>query len=212
MPAIDSTKLNKKPFVIGVAGGSGSGKTYFARQVQLALGKHQCELIYQDNFYKDQSGKFDKDGGSVNFDHPDSLDLDLLAEHLKTLKTGKSTNIPTYDFTTHQRLKQTVRIEPRPVILVDGILIFHPANLRELFDLRIFFDTPMDLCFQRRLERDIAERGRTAEGVRNQFQKQVKPMFDKFVEPSKVSAHEIITESLWDQAFLTGFLEKHKLK
>lgn len=183
-----------KPFIVGVAGGSGSGKTYFARELVQTLGPDVCEIVYQDNFYIDQSHKFDYDGGSVNFDHPDSIDFSCLADCLSQLKSGKPTEIPVYDFATHKRQKHTLRIEAKPVILVDGILIFHADPVRQIFDDLIFFDTPEELRFQRRLDRDVKERGRTPEGVRNQFEAQVKPMHDQFVQPSKVHARTIVND------------------
>lgn len=183
-----------QPFIIGVAGGSGSGKTYFARALQQQLGDELCEIIYQDNFYIDQSKKFDFDGGSVNFDHPNSIDFPLLGEHLEILKSGRSVNIPIYDFKTHSRKQETLCIEPKPIIIVDGILIFHADEVRAQFDDLVFFDTPEALRFQRRLERDVNERGREAEGVRNQFMKQVKPMHDAYVEPSKSFAKTVVRE------------------
>ncbi len=181
-------KRNKRPFIIGVAGGSGSGKTYFANALQKKLGAQFCEILYQDSFYLDQSSRFDFDGGSVNFDHPKSIDFDLMAERLKSLREGQSTEIPIYDFVTHSRAQIATSMAPRPVILVDGILIFHAPQVRALFDDLIFFDTPEKLRFERRLRRDVSERGRTEEGVHQQFYKQVKPMHDQFVEPSKVFA------------------------
>jgi uridine kinase len=177
-----------------VAGGSGSGKTYFARAVRERLGTGVCEIIYQDNFYIDQSKRFDFDGGSVNFDHPDAIDFARLAESLAALKAGKATQIPIYDFKTHSRQADTIHCEPLPVIVTDGILIFHSPEVRALFDELIFFETPEDLRFTRRLERDVKERGRTPEGVKNQFYKQVKPMHDQFVEPSKVHAHHVVKD------------------
>jgi uridine kinase len=205
MPVIGSTKPNK-PKLIGVAGGSGSGKTFFARALREALGSDFCELVYQDNFYIDQSRRFDHDGGSVNFDHPDAIDFQLLAECLKKLKTGIATDIPIYDFATHTRKKESLRIAAAPVVLVDGILIFHAKAVRELFDDLIFFDTSEELRFQRRLERDVKERGRTPEGVRNQFYKQVKPMHDQFVEPSKCFARTVVKDrGAYDDA-LTEFV------
>lgn len=180
-------------FILGVAGGSGSGKTYFAKALQEALGAHST-IVYQDNFYIDQSHRFDHDGGSVNFDHPESLDLKLLARCLAELKTGNGTKIPVYDFKTHSRLKDELPIAPTKIVIVDGILIFHPDYLREQFDEMVFFDTPESLRFERRLERDVVERGRTVEGVKAQFLKQVKPMHDEFVEPSKAHAHTIVKD------------------
>ena len=190
----DSTKRNKKPFILGVAGGSGSGKTYFARDLQKKIGAEHCTIIYQDNFYIDQSDHFDFDGGSVNFDHPSSIDFHLLAEKIAQLKLGHSTEIPIYDFVTHKRKKETIPTEPKKLIIVDGILIFHAPQVRVLFDDLIYFDTPEELRFQRRLDRDVHERGRTPGGVRNQFLKQVKPMHDDFVEPSKAFAKSIVKD------------------
>ncbi len=193
----DSFKQNNgvsTPFFLGVAGGSGSGKTFFARSMYQRLGSENCEIIYQDNFYFDQSEKFDKDGGRVNFDHPDSIEFSLLATHLQILKQGHVTHIPTYDFVTHSRKTGTVKVEAKKVIIVDGILIGHVPEVRNLFNELIFFDTPEDLRFNRRLERDVKERGRDADGVRAQFFKQVKPMHDQFVEPSKAYAHTVVTD------------------
>lgn len=187
-----STRLNNV-FILGVAGGSGSGKTYFAKELADALGEH-ATIVYQDNFYIDQSQKFDHDGGSVNFDHPDSLELTLLAQCLSELKAGKPTQIPVYDFVTHSRKKETLTIRPTSIIIVDGILIYHPDYLRQQFDEMVFFDTPETLRYERRLERDMVERGRTAEGVKAQFLRQVKPMHDEFVEPSKYHAHTVIKD------------------
>lgn len=181
-------------FILGVAGGSGSGKTYFAKELQKALGDKISTIVYQDNFYIDQSHRFDHDGGSVNFDHPDSLDLRLLAESLKEFKLGHGAEIPVYDFKTHKRLPKKLKVPPTKVVIVDGILIFHPKYLRDQFDEMIFFDTPEDLRYSRRLERDVSERGRTPEGVRAQFLNQVKPMHDEFVEPSKAFAHTIVKD------------------
>jgi uridine kinase len=180
-------------FILGVAGGSGSGKTYFAKELHLALGEY-ATIVYQDNFYIDQSHRFDHDGGSVNFDHPDSLDLKLLAKCLSELKTGQATNIPIYDFKTHTRSKEQLTVGPAKVVIVDGILIFHPDYLRNQFDEMIFFDTPESLRYERRLYRDVNERGRTPEGVEAQFLKQVKPMHDEFVEPSKEFANVIVKD------------------
>jgi len=192
MPVTGSIKQNKA-FILGVAGGSGSGKTYFAQALKDSLGDH-ANIIYQDNFYIDQSHRFDHDGGSVNFDHPDSLDLLLLAKCLEDLKSGFGTNIPLYDFKTHKRSEEKLSMGPTRIVIVDGILIFHPEYLRAQFDEMIFFDTPETLRFQRRLERDVHERGRTPEGVHAQFFKQVKPMHDEFVDPSKIYANVIVKD------------------
>lgn len=183
-----------KIVVVGVAGGSGSGKTYFASALREKLGTDQSVLIYQDNFYKDQSKQFDFDGGSVNFDHPDSLDFPLLAKCLEKLKKGETTQIPIYDFVTHSRLSRTEEHKAKKFVIVDGILILHPPEVRAQLDYKVYFDTPEGLRFQRRLERDVKERGRTPEGVRNQFERQVKPMHDLFVEPSMTHANRVVND------------------
>lgn len=187
------TKRNK-PYLVGVAGGSGSGKTFFARAVRQQLGAPVCELVYQDNFYIDQSARFDRDGGAVNFDHPDAIDFSLLASCLRTLRDGLPTTIPVYDFVTHSRAPLGLVVEPHPIILVDGILIFHSPEVRSLFDELVFFDTPEDIRYRRRLERDVKERGRKPEGVRDQFLAQVKPMHDQFVDPSKQFASRVVSD------------------
>ncbi len=203
-----STKQSS--FLLGVSGGSGSGKTYFAEALKAELGEEHCEIICQDNFYFDQSKKFDYDGGSVNFDHPDSIDFNLLVSQVADLKAGHEVNIPTYDFVTHSRKTQTIRIRPKPIIIVDGILIFHPPELRAKFDEMVFFDTPESLRFKRRLERDINERGRAEEGVRKQFFNQVKPMHDQFVEPSRRFATTVVKEVVEFDSVFKNYLEKLK--
>lgn len=182
------------PYVIGVAGGSGSGKTFFARELQKILGDEYCTIIYQDNYYIDQSHRFDGDGGSVNFDHPDSLDFALLAAGLGELKKGNPIKVPLYEFSSHTRKKETIECHPKKIILVDGILILDSSVVRAQLDEAVFFDTPEPLRFERRLDRDVSERGRTAEGVRKQFELQVKPMHDQFVEPSKAFAQTIVKD------------------
>lgn len=182
------------PYIIGVAGGSGSGKTYFARELHKILGEDKCTILYQDNYYIDQSAKFDGDGGSVNFDHPSSLDFDLLAEGLRDLKRGRTIQVPLYDFATHTRKKETIECRPKKIILVDGILILDSSVVRAVLDEAVFFDTPEELRFKRRLERDVHERGRTPEGVKKQFDLQVKPMHNQFVEPSKIFAQTIVKD------------------
>jgi len=182
--------------ILGVSGGSGSGKTYFAEKLNELLPEGSCSLVYQDNFYIDQSSRFDFDGGSVNFDHPESIDFTLLAERLKILKSGRDCEIPLYDFATHKRLDKTLKVESRPIILVDGILVLHNPKVRDVLDKSVFFDTHRDLRFSRRLKRDVEERGRTPEGVKKQFEAQVEPMHQKFVVPSKEFAHWLCCDPL----------------
>lgn len=201
-----------KPYIIGVAGGSGSGKTYFARELQKKLGLDICSILYQDNYYIDQSHRFDGDGGSVNFDHPDSLEFTLLASHLGILKKGENVEVPLYEFATHKRLEKTLPFKPTKIILVDGILILNSPEVRAELDEAIFFDTPEELRFERRLHRDVNERGRTAEGVKKQFELQVRPMHNQFVEPSKHFAQTIVHDLGEYQEVLEEFIDRLKKK
>lgn len=194
----DST--NNTVLLIGISGGSGSGKTTFAKRLKEALNE-TCQIITQDSYYIDQSDKFDHDGGSVNFDHPSALDFDLLAKQLKQLKSGNSVEIPQYNFSTHKREEITIPLQPTKIILVDGILLFSQPQIFEILDHKIFVDCPEELRFTRRLERDVKERGRTPEGVKAQFMAQVKPMHDEFVEPTKHQACSIVNVENFDQEF-----------
>lgn len=165
-------------------------------------------IIAQDNYYIDQSHRFDGDGGSVNFDHPDSLDFDLMAEHLQLLRTGQEIEVPMYDFKTHTRLDQTIPVAPRAVIIVDGILLLSQPHVCAQFCDSVFVDCPEQLRFERRLKRDVEERGRTPEGVRKQFEKQVKPMHDLFVQPSMVNAGHVIQDLQEFDQVLEAFVER----
>ena len=190
-----STKQSSQaPFILGVSGGSGSGKTYFAHALANRLGRDKCTIISQDSFYIDQSKRFDHDGGAVNFDHPDAIDFALLARAIQELKANLCTQVPIYDFVTHSRLEKTIPVEPTRLIIIDGILILHSDVVRVEFHDTIFVDTPEAIRYQRRLDRDVRERGRTPDGVRAQFLNQVKPMHDAFVEPSKRLARTVISE------------------
>jgi uridine kinase len=180
--------------VIGIAGGSGSGKTTVAQEILQRVGPSRIAFLQHDSYYKDLSGLPPRQRAEVNFDHPDSLETDLLIEHIACLRDGKAVEVPIYDFASHSRTDQTFTVQPRRVILVEGILIFTEAALREMFDVKIFVDTDSDIRFIRRLERDIAERGRTTESVIKQYQLTVRPMHLEFVEPSKRYADIIIPE------------------
>lgn len=199
-----------KTYVIGVAGGSGSGKTFFAETLAKKLGRDTAFVLYQDSYYIDQSEKFDHDGGSVNFDHPEALDFELLANHLEQLKSGQEIEIPIYDFASHTRKQEVVKQEPKKVVIVDGILILSQEKVRTLFDKSIFVHTPEDIRYQRRLTRDVQERGRTPEGVKAQFDSQVKPMHDLFVEPSKTHADVVSSGTDMDKfnALLSSVLKQ----
>lgn len=174
--------------LIAVCGGSGSGKTTFARRLVEILGEDHCAILSQDRYYIDQSDRFKEDGGDVNFDHPSAIDFDLMAEHLRILSSGRPIEAPLYDFATHKRLKRTTTFKAKPVIIVDGILVLSQKQIRDAIDASVFIDIPESVRFERRLRRDTVERGRTPEGIEKQFLKQVKPMHDQFVEPSKAFA------------------------
>ena len=182
------------PLIIGIAGGTGSGKTTVATRILQRVGATRIVVLYHDAYYKDLSHLPMEERDRLNFDHPESLETSLLVEHIRQLKNWQSIEMPVYDFTTHTRTDQTVRIEPQRVILVDGILIFAEPALREIFDVKIFVDTDADIRFIRRLKRDIAERGRTAESVIDQYLETVRPMHMEFVENSKRYADVIIPE------------------
>lgn len=190
------------PLVIGIAGGSGSGKTTVAQEILQRVGPDRIAFLQHDSYYKDLSGLPPTQRAEVNFDHPYSLETDLLIEHISVLREGKAVDVPIYDFSTHSRTDQTFTVQPRRVILVEGILIFTEAALREMFDVKIFVDTDSDLRLIRRLERDIAERGRNVQSVIKQYQTTVRPMHMEFVEPSKRYADVIIPEGGFNTAAL----------
>jgi uridine kinase len=186
-------KLKSSVMIIGVTGGSGSGKTTFSRMLKAHLGDSTCDILAQDNYYHDFSGVFDHDGGKVNFDHPDSLEFSMLIEHMELLKSGCDIRVPQYDFSSHSRMLDSRTFRAIPVVLLDGILILTQPRLRELLDYSFYVDTSEDLRFARRLGRDVKERGRTADGVFKQFYSQVKPMHDEFVEPCRGFADQVIS-------------------
>ena len=183
-----------RPVTIAVAGGTGSGKTTISNAILERVGSHHIAFIPHDSYYKDLSGIPLNDRKVINFDHPDALDTALMVEHIKALQAGQPVEIPIYDFTIHQRTAKTQHVEPQPIILVEGILVLAEATLRPLFDVKIFVDTDADIRLIRRLSRDIAERGRTAELVISQYLSTVRPMHMEFVEPSKRYADVIIPE------------------
>ncbi len=182
------------PLVIGIAGGSGSGKTTVAQVVLDRVGAKRIAFLPHDAYYRDLSGLSLSQRAKINFDHPDSLESELLVEHIHQLKKGQSIQLPVYSFKTHARTDQFIEVQPHPIILVEGILIFAEPKLREVFDVKIFVDTDADIRFIRRLDRDISERGRTVTSVIEQYQKTVRPMHLEFVEPSKRYADVIIPE------------------
>ncbi|GAB4486533.1 MAG: uridine kinase [Anaerolineales bacterium] len=191
-----------RPLVIGIAGGSGSGKTTVAQEILNRVGAARIAYLPHDAYYKDLSGLPPAQRAQVNFDHPNSLESDLLIEHIQRLVAGQPVELPVYDFSHHRRTEQTLPIAPRRVIVVEGILIYTEAALRELFDIKLFVDTDADLRFIRRLQRDITERGRTPESVIQQYLHTVRPMHLEFVEPSKRYADVIIPEGGFNAAAL----------
>jgi uridine kinase len=181
-----------KPFVIGVAGGSGSGKTTVVRQIVNSLGDDQVSLLEHDKYYRDRGDLRLEERAALNYDHPDSLETDLLVQHVKALRHGDPVDVPLYDFARHAREEGTTRVVPRRAIIVEGILLFADADLRKLLDVKVFVDADDDTRFIRRLQRDISERGRTVASVIDQYLGTVKPMHLEFVEPSKRYADVII--------------------
>ena len=183
-----------RPIIIGVAGGTGSGKTTVTETILERVGEERIAFIPHDAYYRDLTHLTPDLRKKVNFDHPDSLETDLLVEHLKLWRGGQAIEVPIYDFTTHTRTKETRRVEPQRVAIVEGILVFAEPKLREMFDVKLYVDTDADIRFIRRLRRDIEERGRTTESVVEQYLTTVRPMHLEFVEPSKRYADVIIPE------------------
>ncbi len=185
---------NKTSLVIGIAGGTGSGKTTIADYILETVGPEKIAFLPHDAYYRNQTDLTYEERSQVNFDHPASLETELLIEHITNLRNQQTIHLPNYDFKTHSRTNQTIQINPQPIILIEGILILAEPELRKLFDLKIYVDTDADIRFIRRLKRDIEERGRTTESVIIQYLKTVRPMHLEFVEPSKRYASVIIPE------------------
>jgi uridine kinase len=184
----------KPSLVIGIAGGTGSGKTTIADYILKSVGPEKISFLPHDAYYRELEGFSQEERAKYNFDHPSSLETELLIEHIKQLKTGETIQLPHYDFKTHTRTENTTPITPHQILVIEGILIFAEPELRKLFDLLIYVDTDADIRFIRRLRRDIEERGRTTESVIQQYLQTVRPMHLEFVEPSKRYAHVIIPE------------------
>ncbi len=188
-----------RPLIIGVAGGSGSGKSTVVRRIMEALGDTDVTVLEHDRYYRDHPELRLEERAALNYDHPNALDTDLLVEHVRALKEGRAVELPVYDFALHARKPETTPMRPGAAIIVEGILIFTDKTLRSLMDVKVFVDTDADTRFIRRLERDIAERGRTAASVIDQYLNTVKPMHLEFVEPSKRYADLIIPEGGYNQ-------------
>lgn len=185
-------KTNNKPFVIGVAGGSGSGKSTVTREVLASIGPEMATVVFQDDYYLDQSHMSPEDRRKTNYDHPDAFDWPLLVQHVQALRRGEAIEMPTYDFAKDNRASKTITVKPAPVIVVEGLFALYDAKLRNMMSLKIYVDTASDVRFIRRLQRDMAERGRSAESVINQYLETVRPMHKQFIEPTKRNADVIL--------------------
>lgn len=184
----------KKPILIGITGGTGSGKTTVAEAIHSAFEGNSITMIMQDSYYKDQSHITFEERLKTNYDHPHSIDMDHLIRDLKSLMSGQSIDMPVYDFAEHTRKSETIKIVPTDIIIVEGILVLDDKNLRDLLDIKIYVDTDADIRILRRMQRDINERGRSMESVINQYLNVVRPMHEQFTEPTKRYADIIIPE------------------
>ena len=184
----------KKPILIGITGGTGSGKTTVAEAIHSAFEGNSIAMIMQDSYYKDQSHITFEERLKTNYDHPHSIDMEHLIRDLKSLMSGKSIDMPVYDFAEHTRKSETIRIVPTDIIIVEGILVLDDKDLRDLLDIKIYVDTDADIRILRRMQRDINERGRSMESVINQYLNVVRPMHEQFTEPTKRYADIIIPE------------------
>ena len=197
--------------VIGIAGGTGSGKTTLMNNI-MAQFEGMVTVLSHDNYYKRHDELTFEERSGLNYDEPDAIETSLMVEHLKQLRQGQAIDCPVYDFTRHNRSDETIHLEPKPVIIVEGILIFENEPLRELMDIRLFVDTDADVRLCRRIKRDVNKRGRTLESVLTQYQTTVKPMHEKYVEPSKKYANLVIPEggkNIVALEMILGRIQKH---
>ncbi|KMN29802.1 MULTISPECIES: uridine kinase [Chromobacterium] len=188
------------PFIIGVAGGSGSGKTTVTNQVLETIGSEMAAVIIQDFYYRDQSHLTFEQRLATNYDHPQAFDWPLLIEHIDDLRNGRAIEMPVYDFANHTRAEETITVQPAPVIVIEGLFPLYDAALRDMMSLKIFVDTDSDVRFIRRLKRDITERGRTTDSVIEQYLTTVRPMHNQFIEPTKRFADVILPHGANDPA------------
>ena len=192
MPKTNNNSNNNKPFVIGVAGGSGSGKSTVTREVLASIGPELVTVVIQDDYYCDQTHMSPEDRRKTNYDHPDAFDWPLMVQHVQALRRGESIEMPTYDFSADNRASKTMTVKPAPVIVIEGLFALYDADLRKMLSLKVFVDTATDVRFIRRLQRDMAERSRSAESVINQYLETVRPMHKQFIEPTKRYADVIL--------------------
>ena len=197
----------KDVVVIGVAGGTGSGKSTLVKRLQEAFKNDDVATICHDFYYKAHPELTYEERTKLNYDHPEAFDTWLMVEHIKALKEGKTVNCPTYSFVEHNRAEETLRIEPSKVIIVDGILIFENEELRNIMDIKVFVDTDADVRLARRILRDVRERGRSMESVISQYTTTVKPMHEQFVEPSKRHADVIIPEGGFNSVAVSRLIQ-----
>lgn len=201
-----------KTIVIGIAGGTGSGKTTLAKKLCEAFGKDEVSLLSHDSYYKRHDDLTYEERCTLNYDHPDSFDTDLMVAHIQQLKAGQAVDIPVYDFTVHNRSEEVAHVVPAPVLIVEGILIYAYPELTELMDLKVYVDTDADVRILRRILRDVKRRGRSLDSVVGQYLTTVKPMHEQFVEPSKRKADLIVPEGGRNQAavdMLLKWIENH---
>jgi len=200
--------MKTAPVVIGIAGGTGSGKTTVAQAIYDRVGSDRIEWISHDSYYRNFDALSAEDKARINFDHPDSLETELLVRHLDVLAKGSSVEVPLYDFAAYARKNETLHVQPHKVLIIDGILILAEPELRKRIDIKLFVDTPADIRFVRRLTRDIESRGRTLQSVVEQYLSTVRPMHEEFVEPSKRYADLIIPEGGENQVAINAIISR----
>jgi uridine kinase len=183
-----------EPLFIGISGGSGSGKTTIVRRIFKEVPERSIAIIEHDAYYKDQSNITYEERCKTNYDHPFAFDTDLFVEHIKELKKGSVIQKPIYDYSTHNRKKETIKVEPKEIIIVEGLLVFYEERIRDLLDIKIFVDTDADIRILRRINRDMRDRGRSLESIMNQYMSTVRPAHEQFIEPTKKYADIIVTE------------------
>ncbi len=204
-------RFNSMPesvFFVGITGGSCAGKSTFAQHLREELGLEYCQILCQDSYYYDQSARFDRDGGAVNFDDPSSVDFPLLYQHLLQLQRGEPINVPIYDFATHRRLAESSPMLPTHVILLEGALILTQPQIVALLTESVYLDVPEPICLERRIKRDMSERARTRQGILDQFCNHVRPMHDRYIEPAKGLATYLVSNEFSAQEAIADLVDK----